>query len=274
MTEKGKERLKTISLVISLPIALSTIYSIFIAPWFEAGLEADVRYGITPPSPSLDAEFKAINESVSPESLRDLAGLKRSDAGTVAGDETAEAVERAVNNLGIALRLKVPNSTPYHISMIDGYWQIRIANQAKRQLEDVKISVPNAVVATISRNGVTDEIINTSGPVALGKLDPLERVSVVVWVSMAPSSYHENDVRLTHAGGLGALTFYGEAGPFARAIDKNLNLIILLLAGPVVWLLIMLIVSMFVRSKLKGSDAQDSEEHVIVVREEGSSSAQ
>lgn len=217
MGSRMKQLLVVLVALVTVLLALTQLYD-----WITASssdVVAEVRYGSLPYPPGLDAEFHAIRERFSQGELSKLAAIDNYVPET--DEESRDLINRVLNDLSRELRFSIPDSLPRQYSRIEGFWQVRVVNSGTTQARAVKLAVPHAVIASVSREGAQTTMHEIAGIVDLGDLHPTESVTVIAWSTHTPARYDEDSLRLTHTDGIGELSIYGESGPFGRFIDRN-----------------------------------------------------
>lgn len=182
----------------------------WIGGWFaepSSNLVAEVTFGEFHVPPYITDELETLADpEVLKSTLIDYLGEELPD----------ELVSRLVGHLSRDLqgRLQMSVLWPLHRETL-GYWSVDVRNDGTKAVEAVNIKLPYAIYASIKRESGDAEHRKTPELIPLGEIQPREEVQIIAWTrhtlsSKFPSGYWGNQIRLTHASGIGTVTVGAE----------------------------------------------------------------
>lgn len=101
---------------------------------------------------------------------------------------------------------------------IAGMWLVRITNNGTIACKNIRIKIPNALMAMINEAKAN---IDSNGMIEVGELGAKDDKQLVVWTRFSPSVYDSEKVLLTHENGVGKALVKLTVNPFLSNISKN-----------------------------------------------------
>ncbi|GAA4445586.1 hypothetical protein [Novipirellula rosea] len=216
MKRKSIAFLKIAAIAIGAVLALLQIWDWFTKP--SDDLRATATFSEVHLPPTLDSHLNAVETRLaSTELIGELA------EGTYIDDKTEEGkrlAEREAERILRTIRREVPTDVPFEVSRVSGCYVMEVSNAGNSALSDVQVVVPSARVSELVREDDSNTISITRGVVSVGNLQPREVVKVSVWADSIYSPYSSEGIRLTHSTGVGSVSIYAAASPFAQWIDR------------------------------------------------------
>jgi hypothetical protein len=214
-TDRGwLSKLKTIGLILAVPISLITIWDWVTKP--SMGLSSVVTYGPFKYPPNLRPILYRIDSLISDSVIRaalDSTQLLR----------TREERLFGVRDVVRDVRQRVASAIPSHSRTENfgprGYWDVQIENTGTQAVRDVRLSLPDAAYSCVYREAESPACSDVP-PIRIGDLQPRELIRVTSWTSFEPSAYDGRKIRLTHEEGIGDVVVRGPAGPFFRGLEE------------------------------------------------------
>jgi hypothetical protein len=210
-------------------------------------ISAEVAFGHFYLPPTVGDEFEKLR-------VRWVDSLTRADSGATKST-TALALERIAD----PFLFGHPNELPFSITEITGYWVARVRNGGSQPVKGVRLILPGAKSAEIypAVGPKTSGAVNSV--VELDSIYQGQSVLVVAWTTLwggEPSVLVAEDVRLTHATGVGSVTINAPVGAFGRFMDKNW--VPLLLITPML-LFLSLALGLFIAWSTDGQSESDTQ---------------
>ena len=89
-----------------------------------------------------------------------------------------------------------------------GYWLATVSNTGSSELADVRLTLPHAEVATITRPGLSPQDTSVNEVVFLRSISPRSEVAVLAWTNRfhPPDRFDGRRVALTHRSGVGRVS--------------------------------------------------------------------
>jgi hypothetical protein len=214
--------IKNIGIVLAALLALIQVWT-WLAKAFENDLTATVSYGAFTLPPGLAAEFeryhklgqRRVLDSVVAQSLRTAHTLREQNLASRVLDEVSWFIEQNTSN-----------EIPWDFSHLRGYWSVKVVNEGSRAIASVTMFLPYAARLLIARAGEAPVENKCEEVVRLGTLQPREEVSLFVWTTIPPSTYDIDQIKLTHADGVGRIHPLIPIGGLGRWVGNNLWLIL------------------------------------------------
>lgn len=170
-----------------------------------AGIFYGIYANMTLPRGKLGAEI-SVNSITLPPSRRDTTRFGPNDTPT--SDSVASRTGLELN--GGLQRLGFYPSPK-------GYLEAHIENEGTREIKQVLLRVPDAVVGCV-RRGAADFVCQANnGLYTVGDLQPLDEANVKIWLSSTPALTNLDLIRLTHTEGVGRITFTTVETPQTRS---------------------------------------------------------
>lgn len=211
------EAVKLSAIFLAVIIAITQLWDWFAAP--SESLEGDITYGSFELPPGLVNQIEELQQLAQEDTLKQQ--LKLLEAFSFIEDSSVRTVaeERALSRISRFLRISLPYTIPEPYSRLSGYWAAELRNTGSTTLQDVSLTLPGTVYATVSREGEPRES-GAFGPVFRFKtLQPQETIDIYAWATIAPSRYHDDDVKLVHSSGFGSVSFRAPVAPFWVFMD-------------------------------------------------------
>jgi hypothetical protein len=158
----------------------------------EVKLVATVTYGPIPEAPDVAREHEIIQRLRSHDWLEPLK----------LPYESWIKVRSAMEKL-------IPEST----TRFEGYIHINVNNDGTQAASDVRLTVPGATVLVVSAEGKPGQQIVDAPTLTIGTLPATDSVAVTAFFRGDPSWYTVDEIRLTHAAGVGTKVFKPPKGP-------------------------------------------------------------
>lgn len=145
-----------------------------------------------------------------------------------------------LREISLLLLDKLPRSIPSEITQISGYWSVRVENAGPTSLSGVTITLPNTAYISLKREGSNTQNHESREVILIGDLRPREVVRLTAWSFYGPTMLATDDIKLTHAKGLGEVSIRAPAGAFGRWIEDYWGFLIIMIVAfsPIGFLLI------------------------------------
>lgn len=158
-----------------------------------------VMYGIyanmTLPRGKLSAEI-SVNTISLPPSRRITPGFGPNDI--PASDSVASKTELKLNDGLQRLGFYPPPK---------GYLEAHVVNEGTREIKQVVLRVPDAVVGCVKRGAADYGCQAENDLYTVGDLQPLDEARLRIWLSSTPTLANLDLIRLTHTEGVGRIRF-------------------------------------------------------------------
>jgi len=162
--------------------------------------------------------------------------------------------------LNVYLEAKWPKKFRYSSNPYRGFWYISIQNTGNRIANDVVLDIPLTGVALVTGRDQAQEIQTITKTLRLGSLRPGDSITVALW-SEEGTSFYSSGFRLTHAGGVGSVSFPSSFYGYRAVVARNLGFILIIVT--IVFLLALIIIgSAFQNRKDKNPVDKKKEEEL------------
>jgi len=141
---------KNAGVILAVILAIIQLWNWLTA--LKGTLYADVEFAAFVLPPSLAKEVERIDEQIDSDQLKKLADL----SSVVRHDDperVKESLDLAISNLSLELRQRTPRQVPYELSSLRGIYWRQVTNNGSAALSEVRLSVLNAELVQISREG-------------------------------------------------------------------------------------------------------------------------
>lgn len=243
--------LKTIGLLLAVPIALITIVDWIGKPSMD--VSAVVTFGPFAYPPNLTPVLHRLDSVLSDSAIR--AALDSASFLKTREDRTV-----GVRQLAREVRGQVARAVPAHSRSdafgLRGYWRVQIENTGTQTVKSVRLSLPDAAYSCVFREAERETCADFS-PLRIGELQPREIVRVTSWTSFEPSASDGDDIRLTHDQGIGDVVVRGPAGPFFRWLDSSWRVFVVMIVVIVTPVTISVLIDLY-RARRKRSLQEDA----------------
>jgi len=235
--KKLRTTITVASTSVALVLGLMQLYS-----WLDeqsTDVRVEVSFGEWKQIPTLKGLFVSYLHSDSErETLQSF--MNRFVDSTVAKTQKDSTLgDRVRRSLSDFTRLKTFETLQDRFLRSRGYVKIRIVNEYEANVDEVKIVVPYAIVAAVTRVGKDVEVEHIEKNVfMLGRLSPREVVGIYVWTEATYSNYTAEEIKLTFSKGSGVLRVYTRPSYFFVWLSGHW--------GDIVWytFLLMLVLSL------------------------------
>jgi len=207
---------------------------------------------VFPNGPNLVAKCDYNSYALPPDLIKTIRNVQQSESSFAIAKEMESIwnetnkpeeslkTDAVANHLEAFLEANWPEKFRFSANPYQSFWYITIQNSGNRIANDVVLDVPLTGVALVTGRDEAQKVQVITNTIPLGPIRPGDSISLAIWASDKSTWVESSDFRLTHASGIGSVSFPSSFYGFRAVVARNLGFICLIVTVAAWWAVIII----------------------------------